>query len=231
MGVTVFAAAGDDGSTDGIHNGRSHADFPASSPNVVACGGTRLPNLDRDLETAWNDMPKGGATGGAVSDFWATPGFQQQVKLPVSANDGKTRRTIPDVSADAAPGTGYRIFIDGNWYVFGGTSAVAPLMAGMAGVLTQRLQAVHPGKRLGDFNALLYGDYQKSGALRQINDGSTNGHYKTAAGYNAVVGLGTPNFDKMVQITTRNARSPQPPSQPKPKLRTPRQTGNRGLAA
>ncbi len=232
MGIPVFAAAGDDGSTDGLANGKQNADFPASSPHIVACGGTKMPSLDRDRETAWNDMPKGGATGGAVSDFFPVPAFQRQVTLPKSVNDGKERRTIPDVSAVAAPSTGYRIYINGHWYVFGGTSAVSPLMASMTALITHRLQLRTPGKRVGDFNALLYGAFRQGDAVRQIDDGSDNGQYKTGPGYNAVVGLGTPNFGKMLQLALSAAHVSNPPDVSPSKRPAPEVGGpDGGLAA
>src|SRR5690242_17495102 len=71
LGVTVTAAAGDNGSGDNVPDGKAHADFPASSPHALACGGTSL-RLDATgaivSETVWNDGAHGGATGGGVSD-------------------------------------------------------------------------------------------------------------------------------------------------------------------
>lgn len=88
---------------------------------------------------------------------------------------------------------------------------MSPLLASMASLLTHRLQIPQPERRLGDFNALLYGKFLKGGALREINDGSSNGQYKTAPTYSAVTGLGTPNFAKMLQLTLAGFRGPQKP--------------------
>ena len=65
LGVTVTVAAGDNGSADGESSG-NHADFPASSPHALACGGTSLHAKGTKIstETVWNDGSGGGATGG-----------------------------------------------------------------------------------------------------------------------------------------------------------------------
>src|ERR1700684_2677251 len=71
MGVAVCVAAGDDGSTDGVDDGLNHVDFPASSPNVLACGGTELVASGNTItaETVWDELANNeGATGGGISD-------------------------------------------------------------------------------------------------------------------------------------------------------------------
>src|ERR1019366_1750305 len=73
-GITVTAAAGDNGSTDGETG--PHVDFPASSPWVLACGGTSLPTLSPASEVVWNDGSNGGATGGGGSVDFALPAYQ-----------------------------------------------------------------------------------------------------------------------------------------------------------
>src|SRR6185312_6596067 len=133
MGITVCAAAGDSGSSDSLSGG-DHVDFPASSPYVLACGGTRLEGAAGAItsETVWNGGPRGGASGGGVSAQFALPAWQR--RLSVSTRDGVaplTRRGIPDVAGNADPATGYRVRVDGTAQVVGGTSAVAPLWAGL----------------------------------------------------------------------------------------------------
>ncbi|MFH5877487.1 protease pro-enzyme activation domain-containing protein [Arthrobacter sp. NA-172] len=82
LGVTVTAAAGDNGSADGVTDSKDHADFPASSPHVLACGGTRLqadPATGMiSAETVWNDGPNS-ATGGGYSDVFPVPSWQTGV--------------------------------------------------------------------------------------------------------------------------------------------------------
>jgi kumamolisin len=190
LGVTVCAAAGDNGSTDGMNDGKQHVDFPASDPFVLSCGGTHLPTSGK--ETVWNEMPQGGgATGGGISDFFALPDYQKQTGIPPSVNDGKVRRGVPDVAADADPQTGYQIFVDGQQSVFGGTSAVAPLMAGLIARINQQAQ-----QAIGFLNPLLYKQSSGSGVLRDVTQG-TNGSYTAASGWDACTGLGSIDGSKL----------------------------------
>ena len=102
LGITVCVAAGDGGSADGAGDGLAHADFPASSPFALACGGTRLEVKGATpgaTETVWNDGPDGGATGGGVSDIFAVPAWQKDAHVPKSVNPGHTvGRGLPDVA-------------------------------------------------------------------------------------------------------------------------------------
>jgi kumamolisin len=89
LGITVCVAAGDNGSSDGVNDGRAHVDFPASSPHALACGGTRLVTSSYDViasEVVWNDGAGSGATGGGVSDVFAVPTWQATAGVPASAN-------------------------------------------------------------------------------------------------------------------------------------------------
>src|SRR5262249_55544055 len=125
LGITVFCAAGDSGSDDGVGDGLAHADFPSSSPNVIACGGTKLVASGGWIadETVWND-PSDGATGGGISDHFALPVYQRGAGVPPSANPGgHVGRGLPDLSANADPATGYQVLVDGQTGVLGGTSA------------------------------------------------------------------------------------------------------------
>ena len=197
LGVTVCCAAGDDGSSDNVNDGRAHVDFPASSPWVLACGGTRLESSGGEItnEEVWNEQPRGGgATGGGVSEFFKRPRYQQKVKVPPSANGekkekGKTtpkHRGVPDVAGDADPVTGYEVRVDGIDMVIGGTSAVAPLYAGLVALMNEDL-----GRPLGFLNPTIY---QKAvaGAFHDITEGN-NGDYRAGPGWDACTGLGTPD--------------------------------------
>ena len=84
LGITVCCASGDNGSTDGLDDGASHVDFPASSPYVLACGGTRLVAADGRIsdETVWNELPNEGATGGGASAFFSVPAWQEDSRPP-----------------------------------------------------------------------------------------------------------------------------------------------------
>ena len=88
-------------------------------------------------ETVWNDAE--GATGGGVSVEFALPSYQAQARVPDNVETGSPGRGVPDVAGDADPQTGYAIRVDGVDQVVGGTSAVAPLWAGLVALLNESL--------------------------------------------------------------------------------------------
>src|SRR5262249_48106927 len=135
LGITICAAAGDNGSNDGVNDGRSHVDFPASSPHVLGCGGTLLKATGGGIssEVVLN------ATGGGISAPCPLPTWKQAARVPPPANDAQVGRGVPDVAADADPAMGYQILVDGQLEVVGGTSAVAPLWAALIARLNQLL--------------------------------------------------------------------------------------------
>jgi kumamolisin len=188
MGVTVCVASGDNGSGDGVFDGADHADFPASSPFALACGGTSLKASATAItgEVVWNDGSSGGASGGGVSSFFALPAWQ--AGLNAKRADGTTaqlpKRGVPDVCGDADPETGYQVRVDGQDTVYGGTSAVAPLWAGLLARINQKT-----GKPAGFINPQLY---KNTAALRDITSGN-NGDFAAANGWDGCTGLGSPN--------------------------------------
>ena len=186
IGLTVFAAAGDNGSGDSVGDGLAHVDYPAASARVVGCGGTTLTvNGSTVSQTVWAN-PSGGATGGGVSAVEPVPAYQSVID-PVSANPPRRPgRGVPDVSGDADPATGYKIFVDGTSMVVGGTSAVAPLWAGLTALLQQQA-----GRSISPLLPALYAAPQ---AFSDITDGS-NGAYDATPGWDACTGLGTPLGD------------------------------------
>jgi kumamolisin len=190
MGVTVFAAAGDNGSSDGMPFG-DHVDHPACSPGVCACGGTSLQAPDKKTiisETVWNDDPKSSATGGGVSVVFDRPGYQAglQVRKGSSAPTPLAKRGVPDVAAVVDPNTGYSVLVDGDLTTIGGTSAVAPLMAGLVARLNQKL-----GQPVGFLNPVLYRLLEKPGVFRDVTKGN-NGTYTAGPGWDACTGVGVP---------------------------------------
>lgn len=193
LGITVCAAAGDDGSSDGVSDGLAHVDFPASSPFVLACGGTRLNSSKNKItgETVWNDLPFGGATGGGISDTFDLPSWQANAKVPPSSNPGgRIGRGVPDVAGDADPVTGYDVLVDGKNAVIGGTSAVAPLYAGLTALMNQGL-----GHSVGYLNPLIYTKISDS-VFVDITNGN-NGSYKAGVGWDACTGLGRADGAKL----------------------------------
>lgn len=184
LGITVCVAAGDGGSGDGQSDGQPHADFPASSPHALGCGGTRLPTTG--AETVWNDGARGGAGGGGgVSVLFGVPDFQQGLTVRGTPLSG---RGVPDVAADADPQTGYQVRIDGSDAVIGGTSAAAPLWA----ALIARLQQAAGAPRW--LTPLLYA--LPAGTLRDITSGD-NGAYAATPGWDACTGLGSPDGGRL----------------------------------
>jgi kumamolisin len=150
LGVTICAAAGDDGSSDGADDGGNHVDFPASSPHVLACGGTRLLSTNGAIssETVWNDGEQGGATGGGFSVQFGLPSWQAGAGVKPPSGEG---RGVPDVCGDADPQSGYEVLVDGSSMAIGGTSAVAPLWSGLVALLNEKL-----GKPVGFLQPALY---------------------------------------------------------------------------
>ena len=193
LGVTITVASGDNGSTDGGTG--NNVDFPASSPHVLACGGTRLAGSGSTIssEVVWNDQPNGGATGGGVSTVFALPSWQANAGVPAPTG-GSGGRGVPDVAGDASPESGYGVLIDGQQQVVGGTSAVAPLWAGLLTLVNQqRVQG--GGTPVGFANPQLYAT---PSALRDITSGS-NGSYNAETGWDACTGLGSPNGAAVAQ--------------------------------
>ena len=181
LGITVLAAAGDNGSTDGVTDGKQHVDFPASSPHVLGCGGTKLVGSSASItsEVVWNETAANeGATGGGISTVYPQPSFQSGIVAT------KTGRGVPDVSGNADPATGYQVRVDGQNIVVGGTSAVAPLWAALIALVNTQTKTA-----AGLLQPKIYAG---ATAFQDITQGN-NGAFKAAKGWDACTGLGTPN--------------------------------------
>jgi kumamolisin len=187
LGITITAATGDNGSSDGVNDGKNHVDFPASCPYVLAAGGTRLVSANGVItgETVWNDGAQGGATGGGYSTVFTRPAWQ-------ASDVTQSNRGVPDVAANASPDTGYNILVDGQQMVVGGTSVVTPLWAALVLLLNQKLN-----RRLGFINPSLYNQDQSS-EFRDITMGK-NGAYSAAFGWDACTGLGSPKGAQLLK--------------------------------
>ncbi len=196
VGVTVCVASGDNGSTDGSSDGSDQVDFPASSPYSLACGGTTLDISGSSIasEVVWNDLPNNGATGGGVSATFPLPSYQANANVPPSKTTGNPGRGLPDVSGDADPQTGYQVQVDGSQFVVGGTSAVAPLWAGLVALLNQSI-----GTPVGYLNPNLYQTIAlATGTFNDITSGN-NGDYNAGPGWDACSGWGSPNGAGILQ--------------------------------
>ena len=199
LGITVCAAAGDTGSGDSVTDGKAHVDFPASSPFVLACGGTNLKTNGNTItaETVWH-VSNDSATGGGISDAFDKPDYQTKANVPPSVNDGKRiGRGLPDVSAVADPSTGYNVRVDGKNLVIGGTSAVAPLMAGLVALFNEKRK-----KPVGFLNPVLYAN---PAVCRDITQGDNitvagNKGYVAQPGWDGATGLGVVDGQKLAKV-------------------------------
>jgi len=181
QGVNIFVATGDFGSSNNLPG--TNCDFPSSSLNIIACGGTSLtcPNYTYDSETielSWKDG------GGGISKYFTKPTYQQSIT-------GDNRHT-PDLALNADPATGVLFFVGGQYYVYGGTSIVAPAMAGYLGAL---------GSSIGFINLKLY---LSPSSFNDILTGS-NGDYFALTGYDNTTGLGSIIGDKLGLMLTNQA--------------------------
>jgi kumamolisin len=198
-GISFYVASGDDGSSDcGIGNGLWVGD-PSSQPFATAVGGTTLHTVSvarsTSTETAWK------GSGGGVSEYWPMPHWQSSV---VTAQNDGTKcddtadrcRETPDVALDANPNTGYMYYCTSRvcgtpvgWQAIGGTSAAAPLMAGITADANNSA-----GADLGFASPFLYSQHGTN-VFHDISKGTNNlsGGTKYAAGmgYDMVTGLGS----------------------------------------
>ena len=193
QGQSVFAAAGDHGVKDCVGDPSSPTvDDPASQPWVTGVGGTSLTSAGPPpAETVWNSPAPSGAGGGGVSSFWGAPSYQSGFTIPQSAVSctvahSTSCREVPDVSADADIATGYEVYWDHKWSVFGGTSAAAPTWAALTALANS--SAACSGRTVGFANPALY---QAAGTSygSYFNDvTSGNNSYGGLAGFSAGTG-------------------------------------------
>jgi kumamolisin len=202
LGTTVCVAAGDNGSSDDPNSQTGvHCDFPASSPHALACGGTKLvgdvSTFTITSEVVWNELAHNeGAGGGGVSDvFTSLPAWQQTAGVPEATGVASPGRGVPDVAGNADPLTGYLVVVDGQQQPIGGTSAVAPLWAGLIARLAQAT-----GKKFGLLQPLIYAGVTPGAAAEGFNDivAGNNGAYKAVPGWDACTGLGSPNGEALL---------------------------------
>jgi kumamolisin len=202
LGITITVAAGDNGSTDGLTDGQNHVDFPSSSPHVLACGGTKLLGSGSAIssEVVWNELAANeGATGGGVSNVFPLPSWQSTANVP-KPTQAAGGRGVPDVSGNADPSTGYVIRVDGSSMVIGGTSAVAPLWAGLIAVANAQ-----NGKSAGLLQPAIYAAKAKA-AFNDITSGNnysgTPVGFKAGPGWDPCTGLGSPIATKLIPLVS-----------------------------
>jgi kumamolisin len=201
LGITITVAAGDDGSSDGVTDGKNHVDFPASSPHVLACGGTKLIGSGSTIasEVVWNETAANeGATGGGVSTVFPLPTWQANSSVPLAGTFAG--RGVPDVAGDADPSTGYTVRVDGQTTVIGGTSAVAPLWAGLIALNNAQNKTT-----AGFLQPSIYTVKAKS-AFHDITSGN-NGAFTAGPGWDACTGLGSPIGTALISLLAASAAS------------------------
>jgi kumamolisin len=194
LGITVLVSSGDFGvfiESKTI----AQTSYPATEPWVIACGGTTIGNVNGGsfVEYVWNDTGKAGpgATGGGVSDRFGPPDYQNGAGVPKRISTKKPGRGIPDIAGNASENSGYPQFINGEPQAVGGTSAVAPLYAGLIARINANL-----GRSVGFINPNLYSlagsvfrDITAPPGPANNSFGGVTG-YPAGAGWNACTGLG-----------------------------------------
>lgn len=207
QGITYLTSSGDHGATDYMDMQSKQlgrvptTGFAADSPWVTSVGGTTLVrNGSTFSERVWNNNTDSGS-GGGFSQFYQTPSYQRN--LPTSVQQiMKNRRGVPDVAAAADPYTGLAFYQTGSWYVAGGTSASAPVWAGIVAIANQMA-----GRPLGFMNPALYklaGSSTYTQDFHDITVGDNSNRSAGVKGYPAVrgwdpdTGLGTPNAEKLL---------------------------------
>jgi kumamolisin len=190
-GITICVASGDAGSSDG-ESGGNHVDFPSSSPWVLSCGGTRLtcPTLhysdQQTKEVVWGTVKGNGATGSGFSSVFNRPTYQK----PVTTTYKQTGRGVPDVCGDADPETGWIIYLNGQYGVIGGTSAVAPLWASYLASIGSN-QFINP---------ILYSLYQQNNKIVHDITVGNEGSFSAKKGWDPASGLGSANGNLLTSL-------------------------------
>jgi kumamolisin len=194
-GVTICCSSGDTG--DGATNGSSpQVNFPASSPFVLACGGTSLKvsRATRKPESVWNEPTSATrlSSGGGVSSLFPTPFWQRG--SGVKAKTGRDGRGVPDVAARANLKDGYHIRVGNLDIPMGGTSSAAPLWASLVALLNEKLN-----RSIGYLNPYLYDDEVRK-ALLDIRRGRSGKRYQASKGWDACTGLGRPVAQALLDV-------------------------------
>lgn len=187
-GITFLASTGDNGAA---------TQWPASSPNVVAVGGTSLyigASGDRAAESAWS------GSGGGYSTGEPEPTYQSGVQ-------STGHRGAPDVALDADPSTGVSVYsmANGGWITLGGTSLACPVWAGLIAIADEGRAFNGLGTLDGATQTLpdLYS--APAGSFNDITTGD-----RATPGYDTVTGLGTPNATTLVAALAAPSSGPSP---------------------
>jgi kumamolisin len=208
-GINIFKSTGDSGayqcSRFDSSDHRLSVEWPASSPGVIAVGGTSLAVTTSggySGETAWEDVLEASGGGGGLSDVFSRPGWQRAPGVNSRYSDGK--RQIPDVSANADPNTGWALFTAGSLSPTAGTSAAAPFWAGAMALIEQYARE-HGVRQLGFVDPMLYriaSTPQVAPPFHDVTVG-TNRYYPATPGWDFATGLGSPDVYNLARDIVR----------------------------
>lgn len=228
-GITITVSAGDSGAYEGAQFGLDQPmpSYPANSPYVSALGGTEdavSPTGTLLASALWGgnlgrEVPpptllsflsmENMMGGGGISQLEPEPAYQY---LTIRASG----RVNPDFSFPASVVTpGYLAFFDGTAYLFGGTSADAPLFAGFVADLNDTL-----GTPLGNVNPVIYALAATDPELVTPVGYGNDGVYSVTGGDNAATGLGQLNMARLANdlahLTPASGPAPGPAPAPSP---------------
>jgi hypothetical protein len=233
-GVTFLSATGDSGAYDATLTTTITPQYPATSPNVLAVGGTTLGVSSNtwSSETVWGSGTNSGTSGGSgggISAYESQPSWQ--TALAGVSNYSASRRVYPDVAADANPYSGVSIYdtydfgTSAPWAQYGGTSLACPLWAGMIAVADEgraiagRASLDGPSQTLPMLYRMAAGNFHDitTGGSLSENQSSTGPSptYAAATGYDLTSGRGSPVANLVIpQLVggTQLAFSQQPTS-------------------
>lgn len=209
-GITTYVASGDAGAYDCQHSNpddtRISVDWPSSSPNAVAVGGTLL-SVRRDstylAESGWEDPLSAGGGGGGLSTFYDRPSWQRGPGVQNRFSTG--RRQVPDVAAAADGDSGWYVIVGGEENKIGGTSASAPFWAASMLLVGQHAQREGAG-RVGYANPLLYRIAARPNSpFNDVTQGGNRG-YRATPGWDYATGWGSPDVAALADAVVRELR-------------------------
>lgn len=199
QGISIFKSTGDNGAYEcqkfALGDHRLSVEWPASSPGVVAVGGTSLSVSSTGGyagETAWEGTLENAGGGGGASTIFPRPSWQRAPGVISRLSDGM--RQLPDVSANADPISGWAVVTGGSLSPTAGTSAAAPFWAG-AMALIEEYARRHGVPHLGFVDPMLYAiasTPQPEPPFHDITVG-TNRFYPATPGWDFATGLGSPD--------------------------------------
>jgi kumamolisin len=210
--MTHYVASGDSGAYECGQDQPAAVAFTAAVPVNTAVGGTSVflaRNGGYYRELAWGNPLSQTGGGGGVSRFYSRPDFQRGAGVPPLSTQG--RRLVPDVAALADMNTGWFIIAGGSDHQIGGTSAAAPLWAGITALINQKL--VRSGlPRVGSANPALYWIAARQSRFHAFHDvrGGNNLLYSARAGWDEATGLGSPDVANLANAWAAYQREVKP---------------------